>query len=158
MRRIGILLAAILATSLVAGCVHRANLDRMEKTAFLSGDESALDEAALTKRVTALFAVLREDKITTFNTREKLRPFFRTEKDLADFLAIYAAEFRSLQFRRDKLAGFKIRDVRIEENGVIGLVRIDLRGWLWLFLPSRLKEVEEWQKSEGEWYLTPTAR
>ena len=158
MRLTSALLAILLAACLVSGCVHRANLDRMDRAAFLSGDEAAADEVALGKRVTALFSVLRQDKITTYNTREKLRPFFRSEQDLADFLAIYASEFRSLQFRRDKLARFTIHDVRIEENGVIGLVRIDLSGWLYAFLPSKLKEVEEWQKSEGQWYLTPTAR
>ena len=152
------LLAIVLTACAAFGCVHRANLDRMQKTAFLSGDEVASDEAALEKRAAALFSVLRDDKITTFNTREKLRPFFRSDADLADFLAIYATEFRSLHFRRDRLARFAIRDVRIEENGVIGLVRIDLVGWVYAFFPSQLKEVEEWRKSEGEWYLTPTAR
>jgi hypothetical protein len=141
-----------------AACVHRAHLDRMETTTFLAGEEVAVDEAALERRVRALFTILTQDKITTANTRDKLRPFFASDKDLSDFLAVYASEFRSLHFRRDKLARFTIHDTRIEENGVIGLVRIDLVGWLYAFLPSRLKEVQEWRKSEVEWYLTPIAR
>ena len=150
-----VLLGLAVAIASSTACIQKANLEWMDEVDALSSDEAAIDARNLEARVTDLFTVLEKDKISTYNTREKLRPFFQNEKDLTEFIAIYASTFRTLYFKSDRLRKFEILDVKLEQNGVIGLVRVDLTGRLYAFLPSQLKEVQKWQKSGGTWYLVP---
>lgn len=149
------ILVALIAAVLAASCIHKSNLDRIENARTLDAEEVELDTANLEDRVNDLFTVLTNNKITTFNTKDKLRPYFRSEQDLVDFVAIYAAEFREMYIKKERLTRFNIREIRIEENGVVGLVRIDLVGRFWAFFPSRLMEVQEWRKVGGEWFMVP---
>lgn len=142
----------------LAGCSHKVNLDRMEDVRPLEGDEVQVDLVNLERRVTQLFDILRSNKITTYNTGSRLRPFFQSDPELVEFIATYAAEFRDLNFRDDRLHAFRIRDIQIEQNGVVGLVRIDLTGRFYAFLPATIREVQEWRKTGGQWFLVPTPR
>jgi hypothetical protein len=154
--RFGLSLAAFVLTACVApGCTHTINLDYQADARVLSPEEAKQETAHLERRVKELFSILTDDKVTTYNTKGKIRPYFATEEDLVDFVAIYATEFRDLHVIKERLTKFDIKDIRIEENGVVGLVRVDLVGRFYMFFPARLKEVQEWRKIHGEWYLRP---
>jgi len=143
-----------------AGCAvrtHKGNLHRMDDVVRSQASDSSADAAQLTRRVDLLYKTLESDKITTAMTKQKIAGFFKDERDLVNFLAIYASLFRKMDFYRDRVVSYKIRDVVIEENGVVGLVRLDVKGWIYVALMAKISEIQEWQKIEGEWYLIPKA-
>lgn len=150
---LGVCLIAMLLVGV--GCAHKANLDLLEDVNVLDAEYVQLDTANVYQRVTDLFNILTENKITTYNTKDLMQPYFQTDKELVDFIAIYASTFRSMYFRKEKLRNFKIKEIIIEENGVISLVRVKMSGYIYAFFPVTLDEVQKWQKSEGQWYMVP---
>ena len=141
-----------------SGCAlrhHKGNLDRMQDAISLPEEEAATDTANLQQRVVSLYDILKTDKLTTNLTKRKIAGFFNDEKDLVDFVAIYSSLFRRMGFKKERVASYKIQDILIEENGVIGLVRIDIKGRYYSIWTSKISEVQEWQKIGSQWYILP---
>jgi len=156
------LFAALLVLTMIASasCAVKGRslrLERDDNINTLSGPEVESDLAHLTLRVNGLWGYLTEQKLTPYIAKRKLAPYFRDEKSLSEFIAIYASLFRQLDFDREIVRKYKINSVVIEENGVIGLVDIEIRGRIYAIWYAKIHEVEKWVKYGGEWYLEPQA-
>jgi len=149
----------VLSTSILfASCAVRTKnlrLDADDNIKSLSGAEAALDQEGLYKRVDGLYGQLKRVKLTARITKNQIAPYFENEKDLTEFIAIYATLFRSLKFHREILQSYKIKKITIEENGMVGYVEIKLKGQIYLAWSGQVHEVQRWEKHEGDWYMIP---
>ena len=112
----------------------------------LAGPEVQADQKALTDRVNGLWTELKNQKLTAYSTKQKISGYFINEKDLTEFIAIYASIFRDLDFHREIVKSYKVKSIKIEPNGVIALAEISIKGTIYLLWQGRLREVQKWQK------------
>ncbi len=143
----------------IFGCTlkHKSvNLDLANNVRTLPSEEAALDVERLTRRVTDLYGILSDDKITTYLTKQKIAGFFHNDQDLADFIAVYASMFRKAGFRPERVKRFSIKNILIEENGVIALVELTITGRYYFIWNAKIHEIQRWEKSHGQWYFVPS--
>jgi len=154
-------LAIILLIALIGcSCAVKGKKLRLEEDdgiQGLTGGDVQPDLDALEVRVHTLWTELTTQKLTAYITKDKISGFFRTEKDLTEFIAIYASLFRELKFKREIVRKYKVNSITLEQNGVIALVDVTLKGRIYAIWDGKLHEVQKWVKSEGKWYLLPQA-
>lgn len=159
MRRTAIVFFLIVVL-LCASCAvknRKYRLDEDDDVIGLTGPEVQSDLQALTERVNGLWTELSDQKLTAYSTKQKISNYFENEKDLTEFIAIYASIFRDLDFHREIVKSYKVKSIKIEPNGVLALVEISIKGTIYFVWQGRLREVQKWQKSEGKWYIKPQA-
>jgi len=121
----------------------------------LSDDEVATDITALRARAEGLWGSLHKAKLTTHLTKKRIAEYFESEKDLSDFIAIYASLFRESHFWREYVSEFEVERVIIEQNGTLARVEIKLWGKIYAVFNHRIHEVQTWQKINGIWMMKP---
>jgi len=132
-------------------------LEEFETTPSLSASEAASETKRLSRRVNALWGDLEKLKLTTFLTKKKIAPYFETEKDLTEFIAIYASLMRQLNFDREVVLKYRVNEIKIEPNGVIARVDVEIWGRIYFLWYGKIHEIQRWERSEGRWYLRPEA-
>ncbi len=154
-RRILLMLLA-LALGLAACSVTKTDL-RLDQLDIegIPAAEVADDITALNARVTGLWSSLIKAKLTTHITKKRIAEYFESEKDLSDFIAIYASLFREKHFAREYVYDFEIGEIAIEPNGVLARVEITIRGRIYWFFLHKIHEVQRWKRIDGVWYIQP---
>ncbi len=153
------IIAATLILLMCACAVKNENLrlEGFDQIRAMEGSEAKTETEAVKKRVDDLWTYLRGQKLTTYIAREKLAPFFSHDQDLTEFIAIYASLMRKNSLRREVVLKYRVNDVKIEANGVIARVDIDIWGRIFFVWYSRIHEIQRWEKSADKWYLKPDA-
>lgn len=117
--------------------------------------EVASDLTALRARTETLWSSLESAKLSTHLTKGRIADFFETEKDLTDFIAIYASLFREKRFAREYVREFEIGEIIIEANGVLARVEVTIWGKIYFIFNHRIHEVQTWKKVGGAWMMKP---
>ncbi|MCC6157216.1 MAG: hypothetical protein IT350_04125 [Deltaproteobacteria bacterium] len=144
----------------MAGCAlknEKLRLDEYEAVAAMPEDEASVRAQDLRGRVDGLWSGLEDQKLTAYITRGKIRPYFENEKDQTDFIAIYASLMRKNDFSREIVLKYRVNDIKIEPNGAVAHVDIDIWGRIYFLWYARIHESQRWEKSGGRWYLRPDA-
>jgi len=153
--------ALLIATMfLTASCTVKTvklRLEEDDNVEALTGLEYEPDLANLEGRAHELWTELTTQKLTAHITKRKIAAYFKNSKELSEFIAIYASLFRELNFDREIVRSYKINNITLEQNGVIALVDITIKGRIYFVWQGKLHEVQKWVKSKGQWYLTPEA-
>ena len=150
-------LILILLTCSCAVKNERIRLDDFDKVRTLSGPDAQVETEALKKRVDDLWTYLQDQKLTAYITSEKLAPYFAGEEDLTEFIAIYASLMRKNSFHREVVLKYRVNEIKVEANGVIARVDIDIWGRIYFVWYSRIHEIQRWEKINDKWYLKPDA-
>ena len=132
-------------------------LDEFETMPSLSASEAAAEKERLAGRVNALWTDLEKLKLTTYLTKKKIAPYFETETDLTEFIAIYASLMRQLSFHRVAVLKYLVNEIKIEPNGVIARVDVEIWGRIYFLWYGKIHEIQRWERSGGRWYLRPEA-
>ncbi len=153
------IIVAALILSMCACAVKHENLrlEGYDKIRTLEDSEAKIEAEAVKARVEALWTDLQDQKLTAYITREKLNPYFASDEDLTEFIAIYASLMRTNSYDREIVLKYRINDIKIEANGVIARVDIDIWGRIYFVWHSRIHEIQRWEKSGDKWYLKPDA-
>jgi len=153
------IIAATLILLMCACAVKNENLrlEGFDQVKALESSEAKGETEAVKKRVNDLWTYLHGQKLTTYIAREKLAPYFGNDKDLTEFIAIYASLMRQNSFHREVVLKYRINEVKIEANGVIARVDIDVWGRIFFVWYSRIHEIQRWEKTDDTWYLKPDA-
>jgi len=157
-KTLSVLVSALMALLLCNACAvkfKKIRLDAAKHVVPLTGPDVALDKEVLYSRASGLYDQLKKVKLTANITRQKLAPYFYDDKNLNEFIAIYATLFRGLDFQREILQSYKIKNIIVEENGVIGLVDINLKGKIYFIWSAKVHEIQKWEKRDGIWYMVP---
>lgn len=150
--------SVVLAAAVLSGCaVKRENLrlEEYESATALSEAEAAARTETLLGRVNALWSDLQDQKLSAYFTNDKIAGYFETPKELTDFIAIYASLMRKNSFQREIVLKYRVNGVKIERNGAIAHVDIDIWGRIYFLWYARIHEVQRWELSGGQWYLKP---
>ena len=150
----------VLTAISIASCAvksQKLRLNEYEGIQALSGPEIGQDLQDLNARVDALWTDLKDEKITTYLTKRKIANYFESEKDLTEFIALYASLMRQNKFHRDSVLKYRVNGIKIEPNGVIARVDMEIWGRIYFLWYAKIHEIEKWEKSGGRWYLRPEA-
>ena len=147
----------LLANLSCAMKTRNLRLETDDNVDALTGPEVEADMAVLETRINELWTELTTQKLTAYLTKQKIGPYFKSKKELSEFIAVYASLFRQLKFDREIVKSYKINSITLEPNGVIALVDISMKGTIYFVWQGKLHEVQQWVKSEGTWYLQPQA-
>ncbi|MBZ0270622.1 hypothetical protein K8I61_01185 [bacterium] len=158
MKRTFVLLAvAALAFSACAVKTEKLRVDTFEDIRAMSEAEAADESGPLMERVTSIWTTLEDQKLTAYITKKKIAPYFEDETALTEFIAIYASLMRQSDFDREVVRKYRVNNVKIEPNGVVAHVDIDIWGRIYFVWYAKIHEIQEWRKSGGVWYLMPVA-
>jgi hypothetical protein len=136
---------------------EKLRLNEYEGINALSGSEIGPEMEALQARVNGLWSDLKDQKLTTYITKKKLSQYFESEKDLAEFIAIYASLMRQNSFSREVVLKYRVNGIKIEPNGVIARVDIEIWGRIYFLWYAKIHETQRWEKSGGRWFMRPEA-
>jgi len=152
-----LIVLSLLTALLVAGCAVTTSELRLDMLDIdgIPEAEVAEDVTALRARVEGLWGALRYSKLTTQLTKERIAPYFENDKDMSDFIAIYASLFREKQFAREVVQDFEIERIVVEPNGVLARVEVRIWGKIYSIFQHRIHEVQLWKNVEGVWVMKP---
>jgi phosphatidylglycerol---prolipoprotein diacylglyceryl transferase len=152
-----IMLAAALMVSSCSMKSRSLRMDEVESIEGLTGTSAENEAELLSARVESLWTELTSQKLTAYITKKKISPYFRTQKELSEFIAIYASLFRELSFDREIVKKYRVNKIVLEQNGVIARVDMTIWGKIYFIWQAKIHESQQWIKSDGQWYLVPQA-
>lgn len=155
MRRFLVICLVLSLSAAACSVTHsELRLDMLEIEG-LPADDVVAETEAIRERVSELWGGLRKAKLTTSLTKKRIAPFFESEQELSDFIAIYASLFRENRFWREYVHDFEIGEIVIEPNGALARVEVTIWGKIYSIWRHKIHEVQLWKKVDGEWVIKP---
>ena len=88
-----VILLSLCVMLVATGCAMKTRslrLDEDDEVVGLSGPEVEADRLELDRRIHGLWTELTTQKLTAYITKGKIAPYFKNQKDLSEFIAVYA--------------------------------------------------------------------